>query len=310
MLNLVDVSKAFDEVLLEQVIIVLRKNSNASKYVIDFILNNKQRIKVDKGLLRIFGNLINDVRAEELSLGLDICKSGNFLSDVAEIERGVIIQEYLKKNGEVPVLRGKNIGRYEIKEFTDFIDYQDLKRSQLDLSYLRRPKVVMQNIIAHVTKPKDHIVIMSAIDQSGLITLDNVGNIFTKTSISPYFIIGLLNSKLINWYAYRFIYAKAIRTMRFDKYHLSKIPLPSSEYTTIPEYKKIIEEVQELTKIKIKMKELTSNNTDNYKELEGKTKNLELDIDNLVYKMYGLNKNQIATIDGSFMDNSIKIKQP
>ena len=309
LLNLVDVSKAFEEVLLEQVIIVLRKNSNASQYTIDFPLSNKQRIKVDKGLLRIFGNLINDVTTEELSLALEISKSGNFLSDVAEIERGVIIQEYLKKSGEIPVLRGKNIGRYEIKKFTDFIDDKDIEKLQLDFSYLRRPKIVMQNIIAHVTTPKDHIVIMSAIDQSGLITLDNVGNIFTKGSISPYFIIGLLNSKLINWYAYRFIYAKAIRTMRFDKYHVSKVPLPPNKYTATPEYQKIIELVQELTKIMIKMKELKSNSTDSYREFERKAENSKNDIDNLIYKIYRLNINQISIIEDSFIDNSIKTKQ-
>ena len=300
LLNLVDVSKAFEEVLLEQVIIVLMKNSNASRYTIDFPLGHKQRIKVDKRLLRIFGILINDVTTEELNLGLAISKSGNFLSDVAEIERGVIIQQYLKKTGEVPVLRGKNIGRYEIKKFTDFIDNQDIDKLQLDLSYLRRPKIVMQNIIAHVTKPKDHIVIMCAFDYSRLITLDNVGNIFTKGSISPYFIIGLLNSKLINWYAYLFIYAKAIRTMRFDKYHMSKVPLPPSEYITMLEYQRIIERVQELTELIIKMRKLKSNSTDSYRELERKAENSRNDIDNLIYKIYGLNINQISIVEDSF----------
>ena len=300
LLNLADVSKAFEEVLLEQVIIILKKNSNAGKYMIDFLLNNKQSIEVDKRILKTFDILINNLSKEELILGLNINKSGKFLSEVAEIERGVFIQKYLKKSGEVPVLRGKNIGRYEIKEFTDFIDYQDINKLHLDQDYLKKPKVVIQNIVAHVLRPKDHIVIMSAFDQSGLITLDNVGNIITKGSISPYFIIGLLNSKLINWYAYRFIYAKAIRTMRFDKYHLSKIPLPSNEYTTKPEYNKIIEIVQELTRIKIKLKELTYKSTDSYLELERKVENLELDLNNLIYRIYGLNKNQIAIIEESF----------
>ena len=300
LLNLADVSKAFEEVLLEQVIIILKKNSNAGKYMIDFLINNKQSIEVDKRILKTFDILINNLSKEELILGLNISKGGKFVSEVAEIERGVFIQKYLKKSGEVPVLRGKNIGRYEIKEFTDFIDYQDINKLHLDQDYLKKPKVVIQNIVAHVLRPKDHIVIMSAFDQSGLITLDNVGNIITKGSISPYFIIGLLNSKLINWYAYRFIYAKAIRTMRFDKYHLSKIPLPSNEYTTKPEYNKIIEIVQELTRIKIKLKELTYKSTDSYLELERKVEDLELDLNNLIYRIYGLNKNRIAIIEESF----------
>lgn len=36
----------------------------------------------------------------------------------------------------------------------------------------------------------------------------------------------LLNSKLINWYSYRFIFAKAIRTMHFDNSITNRIPIP------------------------------------------------------------------------------------
>ncbi|MDA0617658.1 MAG: hypothetical protein O3A66_02940, partial [Proteobacteria bacterium] len=36
----------------------------------------------------------------------------------------------------------------------------------------------------------------------------------------------LLNHKLVNWYAYRFIYGKAIRTMQFYNPTTSRIPIP------------------------------------------------------------------------------------
>lgn len=35
----------------------------------------------------------------------------------------------------------------------------------------------------------------------------------------------LINSKLINWYSYKFIFGKAIRTMQFDNPTTSKIPI-------------------------------------------------------------------------------------
>ena len=35
----------------------------------------------------------------------------------------------------------------------------------------------------------------------------------------------LLNSDLINWYVYRFIYGKAVRTMHFDNVVTNKIPI-------------------------------------------------------------------------------------
>ena len=70
--------------------------------------------------------------------------------------------------------------------------------------------------------------------------------------------------------------------MRYDKYHMSKVPLPPNKYRARIEYQKIIEQVQKLTRIKIKMKKLTSNSTDSYRELERKAENSENEIDNLI----------------------------
>jgi len=37
--------------------------------------------------------------------------------------------------------------------------------------------------------------------------------------------LGCINSNFISWYAYIFIYNKAIRTMDFDSYYIGKIPI-------------------------------------------------------------------------------------
>jgi hypothetical protein len=48
----------------------------------------------------------------------------------------------------------------------------------------------------------------------------------TDKDYSLEFLLCLLNSKLISWYAYRYIFSKAIRTMDLDDYYLGKILLP------------------------------------------------------------------------------------
>jgi hypothetical protein len=279
LIKLVDVSKAFKDVLLEQVIIILKKGSNAKQYHIEFLDEKRKPIVVDKKLIDVFGNFINDVNEDELKLGLKLVNTGAFLSKVANIERGAIIQSYLKEKGEIPILRGKSIGRYEIKDITDFItktDYNELKKA---VQYTEKPKVVVQNIVAHVLKPKDHIILMATIDEKGLITLDNVGNVFLA-GIAPEFVVALLNSKLINWYAYRFIYAKAIRTMRFDKYHIAKIPL--CEYHGKPEYEKVVNLVKEIIVIKGN---------------SNKSEALKDEVNKLIYKLYGLDRDQIKLVE-------------
>ena len=120
---------------------------------------------------------------------------------------------------------------------------------------------------------------MATIDEKGLVTLDNVGNIFVD-GVAPEFIVGLLNSKLINWYAYRFIYAKAIRTMRFDKYHLAKLPLCA--YQGKQEYDKIVRLVKEIMGINGELK---------------KSDALKDEVNRLVYKLYNLDRDQIKLVE-------------
>ena len=279
LIKLVDVSKAFKDVLLEQVIIIVKKGSNTKEYYIDFLNDKKPKVKIDKNFIDVFGNFINNISEDELELALKLVKDKKFISDVANIERGMIIQDHLKESGDIPIIRGKSIERYKLNTATEYISKVDYKSIQEEASYLEKPKIVVQNIIAHVLRPKDHIVMMAAIDTKGLISLDNVGNIFVNTEIAPEFVVALLNSKLINWYTYRFIYAKAIRTMRFDKYHLAKVPL--CNYKGKMEYDKIVKLVKELSA----------------KSSESRTENIKDEINKLIYDLYKLNNAEVRLVE-------------
>lgn len=87
--------------------------------------------------------------------------------------------------------------------------------------------ILCQNIVAHILNPNDHIKIIACIpDKLDVAILDTINQIsFTTDKINKFFVWALLNSKLINWYVYRFIYGKAIRTMHFDSPVTNRIPL-------------------------------------------------------------------------------------
>jgi len=262
-------------------------------YEIDF-LSRKTANKVDKKLIKIFGIILNDLNADELSLGQKIISENDFCSKIADITRGELIQKYLKKEGDIPILRGKSIGRYEIKPITDFINKNDYKKLGKKIEYLETPKIVIQNIIAHVKNPKDRIIMMAAYDNNGTISLDNVGNIFMKdSSIDPFYLIGILNSKLISWYAYNFIYAKAIRTMRFDKFHFSKTPIrlvKNNEYNKIKKLSNIlVNEKKKLAKIARK--------SSDYSNINSLIEHIDSDIDNHVYKFYNITEEEKKIIE-------------
>ena len=93
---------------------------------------------------------------------------------------------------------------------------------QLFSTFLSRTEV------AHIKNPVEHIKITACIPTTTefLIT-DTVNQILiTNPDYSQEFIWAILNSTLINWFAYHFIFGKAIRTMHFDSPITSRIPIP------------------------------------------------------------------------------------
>lgn len=159
-----------------------------------------------------------------------------------------------------------------------------------------QPKIVSQRIVAHVTKPKDHIIIMSALDKHGSLNVDTVENtILTDKNYSLEFLLCLFNSKLVSWYAYRYIFSKAIRTMDLDDYYVGKIPLPSNHI----ENDAFVRLVNNMQSLNSKLHQLDHKTTDERTKLEEERAKTESEIDELVYEIYGLNEAEKKIIENS-----------
>jgi len=85
---------------------------------------------------------------------------------------------------------------------------------------------------------------MSTLDQEGLLNVDTVENtIITDSNYDIKYTLAFLNSKFVSWFAYTFIFNKAVRTMDFDDYYVGKIPIfPANR----DEQKPIVELVERL----------------------------------------------------------------
>jgi len=290
---LLDVGKSFENVLLEQVVFVARKSVKSSFILTAKMLQEsrlRKEIVIKKSDCELFGIYLIGLSFEEIRIGKKIMKNKKKFTDVCHIRRGVDIQKYLKKkNWDIPVYRCKSISRYVLKYPNEGITKKVLEEIYCNIEYMLNPRIIMQNIVAHVMNPVDHIILMATIDKEGIICLGSVGNIFINNKIySLEFLTALLNSRLISWYAYRFIYGHAIRTMRFDNYHLSKLPLPEIDYD---EQKTIISLVDKILSI--------TNNNDclQNKIKEAKVKEYENQIDQMVYKLYDLTDDEIKIVE-------------
>ena len=227
---LIDVEAAFKNVKLEQAIFVYDSCYAENFYTARKFVNETwiRKTHISHSYPKQFQAWICDVSREEIQIGLKLNQIGTFMRNISTTKRGLPLQKMLSESGDMPVIGGKNITRYGTNSVRGFMDVDNLDACNEKVQFLRQPKVMSQTIIAHIQNPKPHIKITATVDQTGnILNMETVVNtVLTHENFSPIFISAILNSALINWYAHKFIFSSAVRTMTFDNYYVGKIPVP------------------------------------------------------------------------------------
>lgn len=281
--KIVDCGKVWQDVKLEVCIFQLDKNKANNGYASwkRFGDNIEYLTTLDKDLFTKFGFIINGINEQEIKLGLKILNSCQFLNDIGTNQRGAMLQKLVSETGDCDVIGGAEVQKYGIQGIKGKINRHLVNDNK---AFIKANSILVQNIIAHIMNPIDHIQITACIPENqDLILVDTINQIELKPDIKPEFIWALLHSKLLNWYVYLFVFAKAIRTMHFDNQVTGKIPIPKD----INDKKQ-----QPFIKLVNKILEEKRNNP------VADTSKLEREIDLLVYKLYGLTEEEIKIIEG------------
>ncbi|MGI0480117.1 DUF7149 domain-containing protein [Geminocystis sp. CENA526] len=280
--KIVDCGKVWQDVKLEVCIFQLNKNKVNNSYdsYKRFGGNIEYLTTLDKDLFTKFGFIINGINNQEIKLGLKILNNCQFLNDISTNQRGAMLQKLVTNTGDCDVIGGADVQKYGIQGIKGKINRQIVNDNK---AFIKANSLLVQNIIAHIMNPIEHIQITVCIPENqDLILVDTINQIELKSEIKPEFIWALLHSKLLNWYVYLFVFAKAIRTMHFDNQVTAKIPIP----------KDINEQKQEIfSKLVTKILEEKRTNA------VADTNKLEREIDLLVYKLYGLTAEEIKIIE-------------
>ena len=284
---LIDVEKAFEKVKLEQVVFIWNTYCFDNFYVGRKFLNSifTRTTRIEKKYPKKFQAWICDVSKKEITLGSKIEGIGTYLRNISMTKRGLPIQKHLSTHGDTQVIGGKEVKRYQINGVKGYINRADLDMTNEKMQFLLQPKVISQRLVAHIQNPNPHIKVTSTVDKNGnILSVDTVENtVITDSNFDPVFIAALFNSTLINWYAYKFIFSCAVRTMDFDNYYVGKIPVPR------------ITPDQQLPIIELANQILTTKRADP----DADTFALEDEIDKLVYELYNLTEDEIAIVEGS-----------
>ena len=274
---LADVGRGWGEVLLEQVIYIHLKDVKTKLYrnlkrdgqVFQFIGS------LHKRECKRFGFYLSDISEPALHVAHHVLAQGQFLGEHITNTRGAALQSKLSKfQRGAPVISGRTLKRYY---FSDLAGYYDLDIVP-EKARVTPGSVLVQNIVT-----QRHIVAQLVHDDyADHLILDSVNQIQVQSdSLSPEFILALLNSKLVNWYVYYFVFAQATLTMHFDNPITDRIPLPdfveSSEL-----FEKTIAEVKKI-----------------YANRQANEKSSQARIDQYIYELYGLSADQIALVEAN-----------
>ena len=304
--ELVDCGKVWKEVKLEQVITLFEKGLKNDSYITS--IREDKEIKrigdISKNTYKEFGFYLNAVSNDELNIAYKMNVSKKYINDycINKLEgsyQSNLIDE--EKKDTLKVLGGKHINRYYYPNIIK--GYLEKKYIVNNKGLIKNNSILVQNIVAHIMNPIPHIKIIampSSIlnNKDEYILLNTVNQLENISNLDTKFILAILNSKLISWYVYIFIFGLAIRTMHFDNPVTSRIPMPSVDLTKKSDkevHDKLVKLVDNIIAIN---KKLVGENNPNTKEiLERQVRALDGEIDRLVYKLYNLIEDDIRILN-------------
>ena len=260
------------------------------------------------------GEIINLLaKPEEINLFAKIKRNSKSINEVCQVYNGVkpfekgkgvpaqteqIMRDkpYVKENqakpeGEnwVPLLRGSSINKFINHWKNDsWILYGD------NLAAPRNPKIFEAKEKIIIRQTSDRII--ATIIEKDIICRNNL-HILISNKISHQFILGILNSKLTDFYYYQINPEQGEVLAEVKKMHVEQLPIPKLTKTNQETHDAIVNYVDQMLVAKKQQQSAITERDKSY--LDEKCKNLDNQINTLVYELYDLNEEEIALIEKS-----------
>lgn len=306
--ELVDCGKVWKEVKLEQVITLFEKGFKNDSYITS--IREDKEIKrigdINKNTYKEFGFYLNAVSNDELNIAYKMNVSKKYINDYCINRRGVGYQKYCvedvnPKEEYYFVLGGKNISRYYFPENNK--KYILKKYVDDDKAFIDKNSILAQRIVSYTEIPKPSIAIRSITadminNLDKYMIVDTINQLSNNSNLSSRFISAILNSKLISWYTYSFIYARAIMTMQFDNPVTSRIPMPVIDLSN-SSHKEVHDKIVVLVDniIELNKKVNTEKNPNSLNMINRQISACEKQLDNLIFSIYNLNDEEKSIIN-------------
>ncbi len=295
-----DVSMAFEEVGLEQVVVIVKKAK--PRYNKVRILKGDKEINViSQEFFQKRGIILTSLNREKLMIIEKIEKGSLNLEEFAEMPRGITVKssEYYEVPSEerIHVLGGTNVERYGLKvggkrKPNRYLTKTDARIQQRN-EIFRGERIIYQNIASSVPK----IVATLELTHYGLPTDDTLNNLLiSDSSLNSKYILAMLNSTLITFYLRYAIINCSLLTIHLDKPYLGKIPIKK---ISITEQQPLIKLVDRMLSLNKRLNEIGDKKTDERARIEEEIKKTDAEIDERVYRVYGITGEEKKIIEES-----------
>ncbi len=304
----------FPEIIADTVVFVIQ-NKKPTNNLIEIRENNKEEYKipqntylnsgdfswfyVKKDLFEIFNRLMKQKGI------IQLFKFSNIKTTSGCGAKSHLISDEKTNERQIQILKGESINKYAtLKKLWFNFEKRNLSGRTTNQEILgKKYKVLLR---------KTGIDLIATFDDSGVFPEQSLYFIYAdedKTKEDFFFLTGLLNSKLMNVYYRNFAITNRDATPQLKKVDLDKFPviIPSQQIK-----EKIISTVLDLIKLQKPYSSICSKvaNSDTSKKgyydlVEEKTKmkaeidKFELKLNELVYELYGLSKDDIKIIEES-----------
>lgn len=238
------------------------------------------------------------MKDSELQIVMKICSNTPVhLSDIGNCYEGEVNltfhKKYLKKNwsNNMSLVKGAAVQRYRLLEHMsqgeiEFLDYKSfLKNNRGPKSnHHKYRRLIMQGITGVNEKTR---LKMTILDEN-IFCGNSVNYILLRdTNFSLEYLLGILNSSLMNWYFKLFS-----TNSNVNGYEVNNFPIPTGHQ------KQLIDLVNSILDITNRKKY-----SDDPAAIS-KVKQLDSRIDQIVYQLYGLSSEEIAIVDYDKMEDS------
>jgi len=181
-------------------------------------------------------------------------------------------------------LAGEDIGRYSIKFCNKFIKKSDVLKGTE--RYLQK-KIVIRQIGDKIN---------AAFDSDGkFITIQSVYNIIVKKDLDPKCILGIINSKVIEFY-YKLIFGSKQLFPRILLENLKQLPIKEVPEKDTSKLAVLVDKILNLNK---DLRNLEGKMTDNTIKIEEEIQKTDAEINELIYKIYGITDEEKNIIEES-----------